>query len=221
MRTLPFLAALAAVAATAPLAVPAASARPTVRVIDLQPFTIRGQHFRPGERLIVTANVGRSYTRTIRASRAGSFTASFAAHADPCTAYNIRVLRSAGRTVTLAKRAPPGCAAPGPGPIQPDQPATPVGPAPPPAVSATPAISLIERQPLTLAGSHFLAGESVVVTAILRGGEESQRAEASPAGSFTVTFDGAIDPCSLEAEAVGAGGSRAALKLPDRMCLTE
>jgi hypothetical protein len=80
---------------------------------------------------------------------------------------------------------------------------------------------MIDRDPLTLAGARFLPGESVVVTAVLRGGEETQTVHAGRTGSFTVTFDGPIDPCSLEAEAVGAGGSRAALKLPDRMCLTE
>lgn len=72
--------------------------------------------------------------------------------------------------------------------------------------------------PLTLRGAHFRPNERVrvTVTSMLR---RTRQVTASPAGVFVVRFAGAQDRCSgLVALAVGARGSRAALKLPPLGC---
>jgi hypothetical protein len=74
-------------------------------------------------------------------------------------------------------------------------------------------LKLADRAPLTLRGADFGPSERVRVTL---SGEvtRTKRVTASRAGTFVVRFEAGSDRCSAKiARAVGARGSRAALKL--------
>jgi hypothetical protein len=89
------------------------------------------------------------------------------------------------------------------------------------ARSDRPTLRLRGTEPLSLAGSRFVARERVRVTVIVPGEQAAaRRVTASRRGSFTVTFPSVdYDRCnSLFGRAVGSEGSRAALKLPAPQC---
>jgi hypothetical protein len=90
-----------------------------------------------------------------------------------------------------------------------------LGAAPPP-----PALSLTDRQPVTVHGVGFKSGEWVRVT-VLATGSGTSRIRASRAGGFSVTFPRlAFGPCAGgQISAVGSRGTIAALKLPRRACM--
>lgn len=79
-----------------------------------------------------------------------------------------------------------------------------------PALAAAPTLRMIARNPLTVAGAGFKAGEKVVVTANRRG---TRRAVATSAGRFRVRFAvTAGTSCeALSVRAVGSRGTRATL----------
>jgi hypothetical protein len=80
------LACLIAAAASA-AAVQAAATRPTLRLVEKAPLTLRGSGFQAGERVRVTVAVdGPRRTRSTRASRTGAFTVELPAIVvyDPC-----------------------------------------------------------------------------------------------------------------------------------------
>jgi hypothetical protein len=93
-----------------------------------------------------------------------------------------------------------------------------------PAVAAgpVPALRLVTAQPLTVRGVHFKPHERVRVTSHLDTSKRTKLVNATSAGTFKVRFavPMAIDPCleSVRVTAVGARGSEAALKLPQRAC---
>ena len=93
-----------------------------------------------------------------------------------------------------------------------------------PAVAAGPgpALRLVSTQPLSVRGVHFKSYERVRVTQHVDTSKRSKLVRASATGAFKVTFDVpmATDPCleSVRVTAVGARGSEAALKLPQRAC---
>lgn len=93
-----------------------------------------------------------------------------------------------------------------------------------PAVAAgpVPALRLITTQPLTVRGVHFKSHERVRVTQHVDTSKRTKLVRATVTGTFKVTFavPTAIDPCleSVRVTAVGARGSEAALKLPQRAC---
>jgi hypothetical protein len=93
-----------------------------------------------------------------------------------------------------------------------------------PAVAAgpPPALRLLSNQPLTVRGAHFKAHERVRVTAYADAAKRSKLVRSTTIGTFKVSFDVpmAFDPCveSLRVTAVGARGSDAVLKLPQRAC---
>jgi hypothetical protein len=85
-----------------------------------------------------------------------------------------------------------------------------------------PALRLVTTQPLTVRGVHFKSHERVRVTRHFDTSKLSKLVRATATGAFKVRFAApmAIDPCleSVSFTAVGARGSEAALKLPQRAC---
>lgn len=79
MRALGTLAALGVVSALAAALPGAAPARPALRVLDLEPLTVRGVRFEPRERvrLTVTHTTGVTSGKYVRARWSGRFTAFF------------------------------------------------------------------------------------------------------------------------------------------------
>jgi hypothetical protein len=92
------LACLIAVAAFA-AAVQAAATRPTLRLVQKAPVTIRGSGFHAGERVRVTVSAdGPKETRSMRASRTGVFTVELPATVvyDPCNSSLVATAVGAG-----------------------------------------------------------------------------------------------------------------------------
>jgi hypothetical protein len=87
---------------------------------------------------------------------------------------------------------------------------------------APPALRLVMTQPLTVWGLHFKSHERVRVTEQIGMDKRLKLVRASATGAFKVTFAApiVIDPCleSVRVTAVGARGSDAAVKLPQRAC---
>jgi hypothetical protein len=86
-------------------------------------------------------------------------------------------------------------------------------------VKQKPTLRLAGNAPLTVRGTHFRPSERVRVTVIAEV-RRSKRVTASRTGAFIARFDATFDRCSgsLIVRAVGAGGSEAALKLPQPAC---
>lgn len=84
--------------------------------------------------------------------------------------------------------------------------------------TATPSLRLVDSSPLTVKGVAFKARERVRVTATLESGTLRAVVRASRRGVFTVTFEEIAVRCGFTVRAVGAGGSRASLKLPQPAC---
>jgi hypothetical protein len=79
-------------------------------------------------------------------------------------------------------------------------------------------LKLSRGMPLTLRGTHFLPNERVRVT-VSSEMKRTKRVVANAAGAFVVSFQTAYDRCDgLLALAVGTGGSRAMLKMPQLGC---
>jgi len=88
------------------------------------------------------------------------------------------------------------------------------------AVATKPSLRAASTSPLTLRGAGFKAVERVRVTARVDGARLVRIVRATRTGTFTVVFTGVSprDPCTMDGFAAGAAGSRAVLKLPERMC---
>ena len=79
-------------------------------------------------------------------------------------------------------------------------------------------LTLTSGAPLRVAGSSFLAGERVRVSAI-RTRKASKVVTANSSGRFTVTLNMGYDRCNgLLVTATGSLGSRVTLKRPELMC---
>lgn len=80
----------------------AAAPRPTLKLVDRQPLVIRGESFRPGERVTITAQTGLG-ARVIRTTaRSGVFRVAFRLPDQPCAAaWLIRARGSLGSTAAL------------------------------------------------------------------------------------------------------------------------
>ena len=100
----------AAVAATA-VAVPATPAATTakLRLVSKQPLVVRGEAFRPVERVVVTALTPTGPKRAVvRATAKGRFGATFRLPNQPCgRAFAVRAVGGQGSRATLAVPAPP------------------------------------------------------------------------------------------------------------------
>jgi hypothetical protein len=90
---------LAAIGAVA-LAVPAAQSGtvPKLRLVTVQPLVIRGESFRPQERVVVTAMTPSGAKRVVvRATSRGRFGATFELRNQPCgDAFAVRALGARG-----------------------------------------------------------------------------------------------------------------------------
>lgn len=84
-----------------------------------------------------------------------------------------------------------------------------------------PTLRVARAAPLALAGNHFRARERVRVTVRAAGARTTKAVRASRRGRFVVRFAAlGLDRCNSDwtALATGAGGSRAAFKLPQLQC---
>lgn len=103
MRT---LAAVTAVCATALVGVPTASAAstPRLRLVWTQPLVVRGESFKPGERVVVTALTPVGPKRiVVRATVRGRLGATFRLPNQPCgKAFVVRAAGSFGSRAVIA-----------------------------------------------------------------------------------------------------------------------
>jgi hypothetical protein len=84
-----------------------------------------------------------------------------------------------------------------------------------------PSLRLAASNPVVVAGRSFKPLEQVRVTLLVQDQRLVRSIRASAPGTFTVSFPAVVhDPCTsaLAVRAVGAGGSRATMKLIPRMC---
>jgi hypothetical protein len=88
------------------------------------------------------------------------------------------------------------------------------------ALAPAPALRLVHGQPLVLAGAHFASRERVTVTVHARQ-PYFRRVVSRADGSFGVSFGvvSAVRCAGLFADAVGASGDRASLRLPRQACI--
>ena len=88
------------------------------------------------------------------------------------------------------------------------------------ASSANPSISLYATSPVTLAGVRFHASERVRVSVSTRSTRVVLRVTASESGRFRLRLPGvSLGPCDgFLVVAVGSSGSRAVLKVVERLC---
>ena len=85
--------------------------------------------------------------------------------------------------------------------------------------SSRASLRLVKKAPVTLAGANFKPRERVRVVAARDAERFVRTVTASAAGAFTVSYSGVtIDPCNATFRATGNRGSRAVVKLPERMC---
>ena len=74
----------------------------SLRIVRLEPVTVRGVHFRAGERIQVTLIAQTRRLRRAVASPTGSFTVRFAdTSLDPCSAFLVRAIGSGGSRALL------------------------------------------------------------------------------------------------------------------------
>jgi hypothetical protein len=104
------LAAIVAVLVSAAAAWGALDARrPTLRVVDLSPLTVRGSNFAPGERVKLLVNAGGPLVRAAKAGPRGGFLKRLGVRVDP-TGCGV-VVQAIGRAGSraLVDTARPGC----------------------------------------------------------------------------------------------------------------
>ena len=96
------LAAIVAAALVVPTA--QASTAPKLRVVGLQPLVVRGEAFKPGERVVVTAFTPIGPKRVVvRASTRGRLGATFRLPSQPCgKAFAVRATGGLGSRAVLA-----------------------------------------------------------------------------------------------------------------------
>ena len=142
---------------------PAASAKATLKIVKLNPLTIRGSGFKPVERVTVTLSAGAAGRAKGTATAAGVLTVSVPkAKVTACTPYTLRAVGSAGTRVTFKRTVGASC---------------------------KPAAALkFTGTDVVLAGTNFRPGEKLSVNLVEGGGGHKKSATASAKGSFTVSF---------------------------------
>lgn len=85
-----------------------ATRQAALRLADREPLLLKGSRFFSGERVRVVVTVdGRRHARRIRASRAGTFTATFAeAHLDRCAGFLATAVGERGSRAALKQPQP-------------------------------------------------------------------------------------------------------------------
>lgn len=113
-KTAAAAAAAAAVAIATASGAFAAGRAPALRVLDRDPLVVRGESFRPGERVVVTAFTGLGPRSVRTTARGGVFRVAFRLPDQPCAgARAVRARGSLGSTATL-RLAPAGACVPPP-----------------------------------------------------------------------------------------------------------
>jgi hypothetical protein len=87
--------------------------------------------------------------------------------------------------------------------------------------SPRPVLRIVDDRPLVVRGEGFRPRERVTVAAQASVGQRRVVVRASAVGRLAVTFRLPVVPCTgaLVLRAVGAGGSRAALRVPMPPCV--
>lgn len=82
-------------------------------------------------------------------------------------------------------------------------------------------LRIVSQSPVSVRGAHFVPSERVRVTAVASG-TLRRTVVANRFGTFTATFDKAVDRCSgLFVRAAGSRGTLAVAKLPQMMCMPQ
>ena len=81
-----------------------ASQRPTLAVTSAAPFTVRGAHFVPAERVTVVAMVRGRHVRRVVANANGTFTARFRVSVDRCQGWIVTARGNHGSRAALKIR---------------------------------------------------------------------------------------------------------------------
>jgi hypothetical protein len=84
--------------------------RPSLRLLDTNPVTMRGSGFRPNERVVVVVARGAPRVRVARAGANGVFALKLALDVNACAGFSVSATGSQGSHATL-KRAPGKCPA--------------------------------------------------------------------------------------------------------------
>lgn len=95
--------------------------RPTIRIAQLSPLVVTGTQFRPRERIVIrVAALPKTYVRTIRTTRRGTFVARFAAVTfDRCGGGPSVVVTTATGLVAKTRMPKPLCPPAMPSPVPP------------------------------------------------------------------------------------------------------
>jgi len=141
----------------------AAPAKATLKIVKLNPLTIRGSGFKPVERVTVTLSAGAAGKAKGTATAAGVLTVSVPkAKVTACTSYTLRAVGSAGTRVTFKRTV---------------------------AASCKPAATLkFTGTDVFVVGKNFRPGEKLSVILVEGGGSHKKAATASSAGAFSINF---------------------------------
>ena len=141
----------------------AAPAKATLKIVKLNPLTIRGSGFKPVERVTVTLSAGAAGKAKGTATAAGVLTVSVPkAKVTACTPYTLRAVGSAGTKVTFKRTV---------------------------AASCKPAATLkFTGTDVVVVGTHFRPGEKLSVNLVEGGGAHKKSSTASAMGALTVNF---------------------------------
>ena len=83
------------------------AAKPALRPLDLDPLTLRGTSFKPGERVeLLVAGPGATRAKTVRAGRRGRFRVVFAVSPGRCDSVVVQALGSRGSRATFRHDVP-------------------------------------------------------------------------------------------------------------------
>jgi hypothetical protein len=168
------------------------AAAPTLRVVRLSPFTLRGTNFKAGEKVTVTIVAGKRATARATADSRGSFTVRLAVPVTKCTKYSLKAAGALGSRVSLASRLGAAC---------------------------KPKARVEFGASVVVVGTNFQPGERVSVT--LSADETwTAKAVASAKGSFSADLGQLpLSEChAYKLTAVGSRGSRFAFTHPTAPC---
>lgn len=85
------------------------SKRPTLRLVDFEPLTVRGHNFKSGERVKLLVSARSVQRLAAKASARGEFTVELSARADRCTAVVVQAFGNRGSRA-MVDMTTPDCA---------------------------------------------------------------------------------------------------------------
>ena len=179
-----------------------ATARPSLKVVAVQPVAVAGRSFKAGERVRLTADGRR---KTVTAGTRGGFKVVFP-EANACNGFTAVARGSEGSraTVTFAQFSNVHCLEPSS-----TQSST--------AAAQKPALRVLTREPLAVRGTGFRPAEKVRVFALGSIKRLVRQTTADTRGTFKASFRLGADRTShLVIAAVGSEGSRATVTVRRR-----